>query len=67
MYKVYHKKIWSTGAVKIHVDPPPTPLIKSKIGFNIERYYAKIKHRIHFTSEKLDMYELKMALFDNGK
>ena len=28
---VSHYKSWNTGAVQIHVDPPPIPLIKINI------------------------------------
>ena len=41
------------------------PLIKSNIDLKMERDYVKIKLRRNPDSEKLDMYELKMDLFEN--
>ena len=50
---------------KIHVEPPLIPIIKSKLDFKKENDYAKIKFRRSPTPEKLDMYEIKMDLFNN--
>ena len=66
MKNIFQKKSWHTGAVQIHVYPPPIPLIKSKFDLKTEIDYVKIKLRRNPRSEKLEMYELKMPLFDNG-
>ena len=47
--------------------PPPIPLIKSRNDDKSGKYFVKIKLRRGPTSEKLDLYEFKMALFDNGE
>ena len=65
MNKFYQKNIWWTGEVKFHVDPPPIPLIKSSIFSKTERDYEKIKWRKNHTPEKSDVYEFKIALFEN--
>ena len=65
MKSVSHNKSWCADAEQIHVEPPTKPPIKSKIYFKKERDYVKIKLRRNPTSEKLDMYEFKMDLFEN--
>ena len=60
------KKSWKPGVLQTNVEPPPTHLIKSKLNFKTERDYVNIKLRINPTSERLDIYELKMALLENG-
>ena len=49
----------------MHVDPTPIPLIKSNNGDKPDKYFIKIKLCRDPTSEKSDLYEFKMALFDN--
>ena len=66
MNNVYLKKKWNTGTVKVHVNPPQFPLIKSKKDDKLDKYFIRIKLRRDPTSEKLDLYEFKMTLFDNG-
>ena len=63
MGKVSHNNIWRTGAVQIYVEPPPIPLIKSRIGLKTERDYVKIRLRRNPTSENLDIHEFKIAFF----
>ena len=65
MDNVSHQKSWRTGIVKIHAKPALTPLIKSNLDLKIERYNLKIELRGNPTSEKLDVYEFKMVLFEN--
>ena len=65
MKYIYHNKRWLSGAVRIHADSPPTPLIKIEIGKNSEKYYIKIKLCRNPMLEACNMYELKMALFEN--
>ena len=50
----------------VHVDPPLIPLIKSKNYEKSDKYRVKIKLLRDQISQKLDLHELKMALFDNG-
>ena len=64
---VLYKKIWRTGSVKIHVEPLPIPLIKSKNYMKAEKYCVKIKLRRDHTSEKSDLYEFKITCSDNRK
>ena len=52
---VYHKNIWRTGAVQIHVEPPPTPSIKIKNDTKAEKNRVKIKWNRYPTPENLDM------------
>ena len=49
------------------MDPPPIPLIKNRNDDKSDQYYIKIKVRRDPMSEKLDLYKLKMTLFDNGE
>ena len=51
----------------MNVDLPPTPIIKSKNNETSVKYCVKIKLRIDTMSQKLNLYKLKMAQFDNGK
>ena len=50
----------------MHVDPPLITPIKSKNITKLDKYSVKIKLRRDPMTEKLDLYEFKMALFDNG-
>ena len=52
--------------VQQHVDPSLNLLIKSKHDDNFDKYFVKLKLFRDLTSEKSDLYEFKMALFDNG-
>ena len=49
------------------MDPPLIPLIKSENYEKSDKYCVKIKLLWDTTSQKLDLHELKMALFDNGE
>ena len=51
----------------MNMDPPPNPLIKSKNNEKWDKDCVKIKFRRAKTSQKLDLYEFKIALFDNGE
>ena len=51
----------------MHVDTQPTPLIKSKHGFELEKDFVKLKMRGDMTSERSYLYEFNIALFDNGE
>ena len=52
--------------MQVHVEPPPTPLIKSKHGDKSDKDFVKLKLCRYLISAKSDLYEFKMALFDNG-
>ena len=49
----------------MHVEPPPILLMKSKNDEKLDQYSVKIKLSRDPTSEKLEIYEFKMAFFDN--
>ena len=66
MKNVSHIKNWNRGAVQLHVDTTPTTLIKTNKDKKLDKDCVKKFHR-DLTSEKPDIYELKTALFDNGK
>ena len=51
----------------MHLEQPPVPLIKSNNNTKLDKDCVKIKFHRYPTPEKSDLYELKMALFDNGK
>ena len=53
------------GTVKVQVDPTPIQLNKSNKNYKSDKYFVKIKLRMDPTSEESDLYELKIALFDN--
>ena len=50
----------------MHMEPPPTPLIKSKHSDKSDKFFVKIILHRDPTSATSDLYELKMALLDNG-
>ena len=60
MKNVSQNNSYINGVVQIYVDPPPTPLIKSRLDLITERDYAVIKLYRNRMSEKLDMYEFKI-------
>ena len=49
------------------MDPPLIPLIKSKNYEKSDKDCVKFKLLRDTTSQKLDLHELKMALFDNSE
>ena len=51
---VFHKKNWNQGAVQVHVEPPPIPLIKIKNDEKLDKYCVKNKFHRYPTSEKPD-------------
>ena len=48
------------------MDPPLIILIKNKHNDNSDKDFVNIKLRRDMTSEKLELYVFKMALFSNG-
>ena len=66
MKHVYHKKIRKSGVVQMHVDPPLTPLIKINLDDNSDKYFIKLKLCRDLTSARLDLYDFKIDLFENG-
>ena len=50
----------------MHVEPPQILFIKGKNSKKLFRYGVKKKLHMDLTSENSDLYELKMALFDNN-
>ena len=63
---VSHKKELNLGILQVHVGPFPIPPIKSNNDEKLDKYFVKITFRRDTTSEKSDLYEFKMTLFDNG-
>ena len=49
----------------MHVKPPPIPLIKNNYDEKLDKYCVKIKLLRDPTSEKSDINDFKMDLFDN--
>ena len=66
MQNVCHKKRWNAGLLQLHVDLPPITLVKGKNDDKSENDFVEMKLRRYLTSENLDLYEFKMALFYNG-
>ena len=48
----------TTSVVEQHVEPPPTPLIKSNHGDNLDKYFVKLKLRRGMMLDNSDLYEL---------
>ena len=61
-----HKKVCLYREVHIRVDPHPNTQLKSNLYMDSEKGYVDIKLCRNPMSEKSDMYEFIMALFDNG-
>ena len=53
------------GTVQVHVEPPPIPLIKSNNDEKMDKDCVKLKLHRDPTSQNFDLYEFKVALFDN--
>ena len=53
-------------SVQINVNPPNTPLIKSNIDTKLEKDNVKIKLHRSTISKASDMYEFKIAPFDDN-
>ena len=66
MKNILHNKKWNAGTVKFHVYLYPVPQIKGKNNDKLDKYFVKTKLRRYPTSNILDRYKFKMALFDNG-
>ena len=67
MKNVLHKNNWNMGVVQLHVDPPPTPLIKSKHNDKLDKGFVTIKLHRDPKPENSELNESEMVLFDNGK
>ena len=65
MKNVFHNKKWNAGKVQMHVEPLPITLIKSKNNTKSDKYCVQIKLHREPTSQKLDLYEFELELFDN--
>ena len=51
---------------QVHVEPPPIPIINIKHDNKSDKDILKLKKFRDLTSEKLDLYEFKMTLIENG-
>ena len=49
------------------MEPPNITLIKGKNDIKLDKYFVKNKLSRDHSSEKSDLYEFKMTLFDNGE
>ena len=67
MKNVSHKKTWNLVMTQMHVEPPPTPQIKTNHEKNPDRDLVKLKLRRYPTSYLSDIYVFNMAFFDNGE
>ena len=67
MKNVYHNNIWRTGAIQTHVESTTILLIKIIMIWKRKRVFLSIELFKDPMLEMLDMYELKMVLFDNCK
>ena len=56
MKNVLKKNKYNSGVVNFNVEPPPTPLIKSKHNDKLEMDFVILKLRRDPTSENLDLY-----------
>ena len=65
MKNVLHRKKWDVLVVEQQVQPSPINLIKSKHNDKPGKDFVKIKFRKGLTSEKSDLCESKIDLFDN--
>ena len=59
-------KKWNTRTVQVHTGPPLIQLFKSNSDDKLDKDCVKIKLRRDPTSQKMDLYEFKMALVYNG-
>ena len=66
MKNISHNNEWNSETIQVHVEPALIPLITSKNDEKSDKDFVKIRLRRDPTSEKLYLYQLKMALFDNG-
>ena len=60
-----HKNNWIRGAVKLHMEPSLIPQNKGNNDTKQDKYDVKTKLRRDPTSEKSDLYEFKIVLFEN--
>ena len=51
----------------MHVEPPPTLLIKSNQDDKSDKDFVKLKLRKDPTSENSDLYDSKIHLFENDE
>ena len=66
MKNVSHRKECTASVLEQHLEPPLTPLIKSKHSDNSDKNFVKLKLYRDPTFYKSDLYEFKMALLKNG-
>ena len=62
-----HKKTYNSSMAQMHVEPPPTPLIKNRHGNKSDKYSVKINISRDPKSYTSDCFDFNMALFDNGE
>ena len=62
-----HKKGWTSGITKAHVEPSPIPLIKEPYYGKSDKYSVKLKLLRDTTSSTSDLFEFKMSFFKHGE
>ena len=67
MKNVYHTNECNSVVLQVHVEPPPTPLIEINHNYKSEKYFVQMELHRYPASYKLDPYEFKMTLFNNGE
>ena len=67
MKNISHEKKWNAVKAQVHVDPPLIPVLKCKTRRNQINIVFKLDCVGYTKSERLDLSELTMALFNNGK
>ena len=65
MNNILCRKKWITDVLEKHVESPPIHLIKSKHDDNSDKDFVKLKLSRDPASENSELYEFKIALFDN--
>ena len=66
MNNVLRMNNWSRRTVQVHAETPPITFIQDNNNDKLDKSFVKIKLRRDLTSENSDLYEFKMALFDNS-
>ena len=67
MKNISSKKVWTTGMTHPHVEPPPIPLIEETHDGKSNKDFVKLKLHRYPTLSRLDLYDFKISLSDNGE
>ena len=61
MKKASHKKVWIQGALKMHMDPPPIPLLKMNNNAKLDKDSVKL-NCIGILRQKFGSFWIKNGL-----